>query len=566
MDFPTLLFISLCVATSPRAASSDYSFPDEFIFGAGTSAYQTEGAPGELKCDNIWDFAIENNASIIQNSSDAKTADQSFLYNYYSEDIDYMAKMHIDHFRMSIPWPRLFADGLHTSDAEIEHTMQHYAQQFQLLKTKKINTIVTLYHWDLPQLIQDWGGWTNASNIDLFVNYTDNVFQYLSGTDYIDYLLTFNEPKQICVSGYGDGSLAPFLSHSGVLDYQCVKNVLKAHAAVYRLYQKNYADDFKCKISIALDGSWSEPKTSSEADQAAAKRRLDFEFGLYAEPLLTGDWPREVVERVKERSAKEKLPESRLPAFTEEEKRLLKGSVDFLALNYFDTRVVADAPEGPSDRSSYHSDVRVEATREASWKEDAAGNAVEPTGIRKFLNYMKREYGDREILITGNGFADDGVADDKERIRYLWEYLWNVAAAINEDGVKVFGYIYWSLIDGFEWTKGYGPHYGLLSVDSTLGRHSKSSADYYGQLIKERKVSNPYPTSSTSTTTETSTTTGSSTSTETSTTTGSSTSTETSTSTGSSTSTESPNSKGNIKFISFELLFVIVLLPLLKLF
>ncbi|CAH1104682.1 unnamed protein product [Psylliodes chrysocephalus] len=488
---------------------SDYPFPDNFSFGTGISAYQTEGAESESnKGETIWDYAIKQNASIIEDGTNAENADLTF-YSYFDEDIDQMVKMNISHFKLSIAWSRIFPEGVFKDEIEVITGVGHYQTQIKKLLKNNITPIVTLYHWDLPEIIQEWGGWTNASNIDIFVDYARKIFPYLFN---VNYFITFNEPKQICKSGYGDGTLAPFIKKSGVLDYQCAYNVLKAHAAVYRMYQKEFASKMNAKISIALDGSWSQPKTDSDADKKAAERRNHFEFGLYANPIINGDWPQEVIDRVKERSEKEKLKHSRLPAFTKEEKADIKGSIDFMALNYFDTRIVADSKEADYKTSSYANDMKVEISANPDWPVDAAGNTIVPSGLRSFLKYIKENYGDPEILITGNGFADDGTTHDGDRVTHLSNYLSNVVDAIHEDKVNVVGYTYWSLLDSFEWTKGYKPHYGLYSVNlswDNVTRISKRSVKYYSLVILERKVVNPADltstTSTTSTTTSTST-------------------------------------------------------------
>ncbi|CAG9823612.1 unnamed protein product [Phaedon cochleariae] len=452
-------------------------FPANFMFGVGSSAYQTEGSRSDDgKGDNIWDNYISTssgNSTYISNDS----------YEKYKEDVALIAKMKLKFYKFSLSWTRILPSGF--NDSINEMGVNYYKNLIQELETHNITPIVTIYHWDLPQSIQKLGGWTNTSNIQFFVDYARVVFQSF-GT--VKYWLTMHEPKQICRGGYGDGSLAPFISESGVLDYQCAYVVLKAHAAVYRMYRTEFPNAGG-KMSIALDGSWSVPARNTSTDQTAVNRRHQFEFGFYANPIfVNGDWPNTVKQIVNPGNK----GDSRLPTFTKEELAQIRGSADFLALNYYEARMVQYVrSKSNGSIPSYEQDMRMNISKNSTWAEGANGFTIVPWSIRSFLNWTKREYRNPEIIITGNGVADDGSLQDTLRINYMADYLSNILDAIHIDKVNVTGYIFWSLLDSFEWTNGYNIHFGLYSVDrnsTERTRIAKDSSEFYRRIATEYKI------------------------------------------------------------------------------
>ncbi|XP_028127908.1 myrosinase 1 [Diabrotica virgifera virgifera] len=499
----TSSLVMMAVLIGYTAALSNNTFPAHFSFGVGTSAYQVEGDGMENRGENIWDHAIKANPKIIEDGSNASSADES--YTHYEDDFKALAQMGITHYKLSISWSRMIPTGYTDNIDDMSNGTTHYQALISELVKQKITPVVVLYNWDLPQPIQDYGGWTNESNIDAFVMYARKVFKYCSEAKYF---ITFDNPRAICKNGYGDGSLAPFSSNSGLDDYECARVLLKAHAAVYKVFKEEFASKNGAKISIALDASWSIPASNNEADKEAAERRNLFEFGLYADPIFkTGNWPQVVIDRTDLRSKGEGAQKSRLPIFNQTEKDAIKGTFDFMAIEFFDTKLVADDTEAKFETSSYDNDLRVKTSNDPNWTVDADEHAIAPGSLRNLLKYIRDNYNNPEILITASGISDDnGTYNDDHRVAFLADQLSDVADAINEDKVNVFGYTYWSLLDSFEWTKGMKPHFGLYAVNLELetSRVEKKSAQYYALAIKERKPVDPadVETTTTSTTTE----------------------------------------------------------------
>ncbi|XP_072388500.1 myrosinase 1-like [Diabrotica undecimpunctata] len=466
-------------------ADSDRTFPETFSFGAATAAFQIEGAWNENgKGENIWDHFVHTNQSRVVDGSNADIACNS--YHKYAEDVALAAKMGLTHYRFSISWSRLLPNGF-ISPANII-ALTYYQDLIRELEKYKIEPVVTIYHWDLPQALQELGGWQNAKIVDYFVDYADLVFASFPS---VKHWITFNEPKQVCRSGYGKGNMAPGIARSGIADYMCTYHVIKAHAAAYHKYQDRYKS-LGGKITMALDGIWSIPYWDHEEDRQASERKLNFEFGLYAHPIFFGDWPQVVKDRVNYRSKMENYPESRLPEFTVEEMKYINRTADYVAFNFYNTKLIKDIDEASFDTTSFDNDLRVKEDVDPRWTIAYDGNTIYPQGLRSYLKWIAENYNSPEIIITENGIADNGTSlEDNERISYLSGYLNAVLDSIYEDKVNVTGYTMWSLLDNFEWTSGYSMRFGFYSIDfknDSRPRTAKKSVDYYSQIIKNRKI------------------------------------------------------------------------------
>ncbi|XP_018565435.1 myrosinase 1-like [Anoplophora glabripennis] len=469
--FPLILTVSSFVT-----AENNPTFPDGFLFGVATAAYQIEGAWNEDgKGESIWDHFVHSNASVIQNNDTGDIACDS--YHKYKEDIALAKELGVNHYRFSVSWTRILPTGF-ADQINVKGIMYYQNLVNEIVKQGMI-PVATLYHWDLPQSLQDIGGWTNPELVHHFVNYSRIVIESL---DQVGYWITINEPRPICQYGYGAGAFAPGIALDGIGEYLCAYVLVKAHAAVYHMYKTEFPD-LKAKMSITFDGEWYEPASDNDADKEAAERRKQFEFGLYANPILNGNWPQVVVDRVKYRSENGNYSKSRLPEFTEEEIAYINGTFDFIGLNTYYTLLVADAAEGDFANTSSEDDIRATASTDPSWPVAPNGNTVVPWGARKYLKWVKDTYNNPDILITENGVADDGsTLEDDDRISFYQDYLKAILDAMYEDEVKVFGYTAWSLLDNFEWTKGYSAHFGLYHVNFTdpdRKRTAKKSASYY---------------------------------------------------------------------------------------
>uniref|UniRef100_A0A0S7EFJ7 beta-glucosidase n=1 Tax=Chrysomela populi TaxID=154003 RepID=A0A0S7EFJ7_CHRPP len=389
--------------------------------------------------------------------------------------------MGMHHYRFSISWPRILPTGY--ANKINAKGVEYYQSIVSECLRHGIIPVATIYHWDMPVAIQDLGGFMNPDIVPHFVNYARVVIRSLPGVGVWN---TMNEPKLVCTRGYGEGAFAPGIQNSGYGEYQCAYVLVLAHAAIYRMYKKEFPH-YKAKMSIVIDGEWNEPASKKIQDIEAAERRNQFEFGLYANPIFNGDWPQVVIDRVEEKSAMENYLSSRLPRFTRKQIEFVKGTFDFLGFNNYWTHIVADAEESSSEGPpSYVNDIRVVFKDDPKWKVASCGFNIVPWGIRKMLKWCKDNYNNPPIFITENGVCDNGTSlIDFERIQFFQDYLGEVLNAIYEDGVNVYAYTAWSLIDNFEWLQGYSAHYGFYHIDfedPERKRIPKKSARYYRDI------------------------------------------------------------------------------------
>ncbi|XP_045455667.1 myrosinase 1-like [Melitaea cinxia] len=466
-------------------------FPPGFTFGAATASYQVEGAWNVSdKSPSIWDtFVHTYPEKIVENATGDVTCDS---YNNYKKDIELANEMGLHFYRISISWPRLLPTGF--PDKISEDGKRFYNNVINALLEKGIQPVVTLYHWDLPQSLQDLGGWTNPLIADWFANYARVVFSLFG--DSVKTWITLNEPVTFCEVSYNNGLHAPGHISPGFGNYLCNKNAILAHAKAWRIYDKEFRTKYNGKVSICNHLIWLEPHTESDVEAVAKARQLM--VGMYSHPIFSseGGWPPVIERIVAEKSKKEGLPYSRLPPFTQEEINLVKGTYDFMGFNYYSSRTVKEAKEGEQiGHWPYYGapDIDVHLSSRPEWKKtDAWWFYLNPKGIRQQLAWIKREYGDIEILITENGFAsaNHGI-DDQDRVQYFKDHLEQILLAIKEDGVKITGYTAWSLLDNFEWGDGYSVKFGLYQVDfedPERKRTPRASARYYASVIKSHSL------------------------------------------------------------------------------
>ncbi|KAF2902683.1 hypothetical protein ILUMI_03504, partial [Ignelater luminosus] len=404
------------------------------------------------KGENIWDRFTHQLSEKILDGSNGDIACDS--YHKYKEDVALLKEMGFHFYRFSLSWSRILPKGF--SYKINPDGIRYYNNLINSLLENDIIPMVTIYHWDLPQPLQDLGGFTNELLIDWYEEYARIVFENFG--DRVKLWLTFNEPVVTCMHGLALGVKAPGYTLSGTADYLCAHNLIKAHARVYHLYQKNYKEKQKGKIGITNIAHWGEAVSSSDADVEAAQRLLDFGFGWYVDPIFhpDGDYPQSMKDRIEERSKAEGFTRSKLPKFTSEEVQYIKGTYDYFGLNHYTTVIVADKKEDPISDPSYFKDMNVKYYYEPHWPGGASPwLKTVPWGFRKLLNYIKNRYGEVEIYVTENGFSDHGELNDQERIDYYEQYLSALLDAIHEDGVNVKAYTAWSLLDNFEWEDGY---------------------------------------------------------------------------------------------------------------
>uniref|UniRef100_W5UL36 Cytosolic beta-glucosidase n=1 Tax=Ictalurus punctatus TaxID=7998 RepID=W5UL36_ICTPU len=495
-----VLVLALCVSaaedfdwTKNEKGSFHYgTFPTAFSWGAGSSAYQTEGAWNkDGKGMSIWDvFSHKIGKTHLNNTGD------SSCESYYKlkDDILLMKDMKLNHYRFSISWPRILPTGI-KSDQINEKGIQHYDNLINMLLESQITPIVTLYHWDLPQVLQEkYGGWQNSSMVNFFNDYANLCFERFGNR--VKHWITFNNPWSVAVEGYETGEHAPGLKLKGTGAYKAAHNIIKAHAKVWHTYDIQWRSKQKGLVGISLSTDWGEPvDITNQRDIEAADRYMQFYLGWFAAPLFSGDYPQVMKEYVGRKSAQQGLGSSRLPTFSPHEKSYVKGTCDFLGIGHFTTRYITQK-NFPSNRGgTYFTDRDLAELVDPLWPDPGSEWLYSvPWGFRRLLHYVKTQYGNPMIYVTENGVSEKIVCTDlcdEWRIQYFRDYINEMLKAVN-DGVDVKGYTAWSLLDMFEWDEGYSERFGLYYVDfdsKNKQRYPKASVQFYKRIIN----SNGFP-------------------------------------------------------------------------
>ncbi|CAH2096846.1 unnamed protein product [Euphydryas editha] len=462
-------------------------FKDDFLFGAATAAYQVEGGwDADGKTESIWDRFLHSHPELIPDGRNGDVAADS--YHKYQRDVEMLRELGVDHYRFSISWNRILPTGF-TNNIN-EKGLEYYDNLIDELLKYDIQPMVTLYHFDLPQTIQDLGGWANPLSIQLFEEYSRIIFERFGSK--VKYWITINQPNSICVEGYGGKRAAPGIGSSGIGDYLCIKNVMMAHAKAYRLYQKDYKPKYKGSVGISLALNWADSVNNNTENVEATDLYREFTIGMYMNPIWSneGDFPPSVKKRVLERSLEQGFTKSRLPELNAEEITLLKGSADFVGVNHY-TTVLISKSEKQYPSPSIEDDMGVEITFRTEWKTSQSFwlKSV-PYGLYKMSIHINKVYDYPPVFITEHGWSTKKVLKDSSRAKNMREYLHALLLAI-EDGTDVMGYTAWSLMDNVEWTAGTSERFGLYQVDfdsKEKTRTARLSALVYKRIIEQRII------------------------------------------------------------------------------
>ncbi|CAK1540953.1 unnamed protein product [Leptosia nina] len=463
-------------------------FKKEFLFGVATSAYQVEGAwDTDGKGESIWDKYLHDHPELIADGRNGDIACDS--YHQYKRDVEMLRELGVDHYRFSISWPRVLPTGL-TNDIN-EKGLQYYDNLINELLKYGIEPMVTIYHFDLPQSLQELGGWASPLVVQWFEDYTRLLFDRYA--DRVKFWITINQPS-FCFESYG-GITAPGIKSKGLGDYMCVKHVLLAHAKAYRLYEKEYKNKYKGSVGISLSLNFGHPLNNKTENQEAAEIFRDFTIGLYMNPIWSkyGDFPKTVRNRVMKKSKEQGYEKSRLPTLSSEEIKLLKGSADFVGINHY-TSVFVEARTDSDEIfevPSLQDDIGVLLTQSDEWVSGKSSWLKSaPYGIYKLCLYLNEKYNYPQTFVTEQGWSTGTSLNDRSRVDYLREYLIALLFAI-EDGTKVMGYTVWSLMDNVEWNAGTSERFGLYEVDfeaEEKTRTARLSALVYKRIIQKRVV------------------------------------------------------------------------------
>lgn len=448
----------------------------DFVWGVATAAYQIEGGVLEGgRGYSIWD-AFCRIPGRVHAMSNADVACDSF--HRYEEDVRMLKLLGVNAYRFSIAWPRIQPTGKGAPNPE---GIAYYSKLIDLLLENGITPYVTLYHWDLPldlQMAHD--GWLNREIVDDFTTYAKLCFDAFG--DRVKHWITLNEPWCCSVLGHGLGAFPPGRTDPDE-PYLAAHHMLLAHGSAVRAFREG---GYGGMIGITNNCDWREPLTQKPEDRDAAERAVKFFYAWFTDPVVYGEYPEVMRKRLG----------ARLPKFTEEEKKLMKGSVDFLGLNHYSTLYAsAEKPEvdggiGPNGNGGMSDDQEVFLSADPNWERTDMQWNIIPWGFRNLLNWIAKRYPGYPIYVTENGCAcyePDAVSalDDDQRCRFLKGYTEAMFEAIQKDGIDVRGYFCWCLMDNFEWAQGYTKRLGLIRCSpENLERVPKKSFFTYREIIR----------------------------------------------------------------------------------
>ncbi|CAE6009266.1 unnamed protein product [Arabidopsis arenosa] len=480
-------------SSTPKLRKID--FPEDFIFGAATSAYQVEGAAHEDgRGPSIWDTFSEKYPEKIKDGSNGSIADDS--YHLYKEDVGLLHQIGFNAYRFSISWSRILPRG-NLKGGINQAGIDYYNNLINELLSKGIKPFATIFHWDTPQDLEDaYGGFRGAEIVNDFRDYADICFKNFG--DRVKHWMTLNEPLTVVQQGYVAGVMAPgrcskftnpncTAGNGATEPYIVGHNLILAHGEAVKVYRKKYKASQKGQVGIALNAGWNLPYTESSEDRLAAARAMAFTFDYFMEPLVTGKYPIDMVNNVKG---------GRLPTFTAKQSKMLKGSYDFIGINYYSSSYAKDVPCS-SENVTMFSDPCASVTGEREGvpigpKAASDWLLIYPKGIRDLILYAKYKFKDPVMYITENGRDEASTGKillkDGDRIDYYARHLKMVQDAISI-GANVKGFFAWSLLDNFEWASGYTVRFGLVYVDFNDGRkrYLKKSAHWFRHLLNEKK-------------------------------------------------------------------------------
>ena len=440
--------------------SEDFTFPQGFLWGAATAAYQVEGSPlSDGAGPSIWHRFAHTPGTMRDGDTGDVACDH---YRRFREDVALMRDLGLKAYRFSIAWGRVLPQG---TGAINPKGLDHYERLVDELLAAGIEPLATLYHWDLPAALDDRGGWLNPDVADWFAEYSSAVFRRLDGR--VKMWATLNEPWVVTDGGYLHGALAP--GHRSPFEApRASHNLMRAHAASVTAYRA----EGRHRIGLVVNLEPKHPASASEEDLAATRRADAYMNRQYLDAAMLGQYPAELAEVFGEA----------WPAWKPEEVAALRVPIDFLGINYYTRSVTrADAASWPLRASAVR---QVHATHtEIPWE-------VFPQGLTDTLLWVKKRYGDVPLYVTENGAAfydppqapPDGVQDPL-RVAYLRDHLRAVHGAIAA-GCDVRGYFVWSLLDNLEWALGFSKRFGIVHVDFESQRRTpKASARFYSKVI-----------------------------------------------------------------------------------
>ncbi|MEA3376944.1 MAG: GH1 family beta-glucosidase [Chloroflexota bacterium] len=443
------------------------AFPEDFLWGAATSAYQIEGAWNEDgKGESIWDRFVHTPGNVIGGATGDVACDH---YHRMPEDVALMASLGLEVYRFSTSWPRILPLGRGEVN---EPGLDFYDRLVDELLAVGIRPVVNLYHWDLPHVLQKAGGWPHRECPDWFADYARVVFDRLG--DRVTLWITNNEPWVAAFLGYGNGLHAP-----GICDYsqayQAAHHLLLAHGKAVQVFREG---GYGGEIGMVVDLAHLEPASDADADIAACQRAYQQKVDLFLDPLFKGRYPDALFEWIG----------SQQPQVHPGDMDVISQPIDFLGINYYQSMRVSHAIGAAPLKAA------LRTVSAPGWGQTEMGWGVNPSGLKHVLLDVSGRYGNPRTYVTENGCAfpdalgSSGFVADWGRVNFLRDHLRAVHEAIDA-GADVRGYLVWSLLDNFEWSMGYGPRFGIVRVDyETLERTPKESARWYSEVVAQNGI------------------------------------------------------------------------------
>ncbi|WP_073071766.1 GH1 family beta-glucosidase [Thermosipho atlanticus] len=432
-------------------------FPENFIFGTATSAYQIEGAVNEDGREpSIWDVFSHTPGKIQNNENGDVACDH---YHRYNEDVQIMKEIGFNGYRFSISWPRV----LFSNQKKNQKGLDFYNKLVDTLLENNITPFITLYHWDLPYYLYEKGGWLNPDIALYFQDYAALMFEILG--DRVKHWITLNEPWCSSYLGYFMGKHAP--GHTNIQEtIIAAHNLLRAHGYAVKIFREIVKDGI---IGITNVVSKIEPAKESEENFQAAILVDEIVNGWFHDPIIFGKFPENAKGLFKQLGLE--IPETDMD--------IISQPIDFFGVNYYTRQLVEYDPTSPY---LYKNVEGILPKTEMGWE-------IYPEGLYDMLRKIHRRYG-LPLYITENGMAgpdklQNDIINDDYRVKYLEKHFEKALEAI-EDGIDLRGYFVWSLLDNFEWEKGYSKRFGIVYVDyKTQKRYLKKSAVWLKEFLRK---------------------------------------------------------------------------------
>ncbi|MDR3423428.1 MAG: GH1 family beta-glucosidase [Xanthobacteraceae bacterium] len=455
-----LLGLKRAAHTSAMAEDNN-AFPADFVWGASTSAYQIEGAvDADGRGQSIWDVFSHTPGRVKGGDTGDVACDH---YHRWPEDVNFLASGGFNAYRFSTAWPRILPNG---AGAVEQRGLDFYDRLVDGLVARGVAPWLCLYHWDLPQALQDQGGWTNRDIAAKFADYASIVARRLG--DRVKHWAMFNEPNVHALFGYGTGDHAPGVT--GLANLRAAIHL--QNLAQGRALQALRAEHGDFRLGTLTNVTAVRPSADTDADRRAVELFDAYWNGAFLDPLFKGSYPAAIAAAM-------------APLVADGDLQAIRQPIDFFGLNYYAPAWVMDAPQ--SLFGAWFGAVP------AGMRFTAIGWPIDAGGLTETLVRLRDEYGDPEIYVTENGacyddpLAADGIVHDEDRIAYLREHLAAAREALAK-GVKLRGYFVWSLMDNFEWAEGCSRRFGVIHVDfASLKRTPKSSFAFLAETIKRRR-------------------------------------------------------------------------------